>query len=222
MQRAAFRDAQIENTRLRDLLKIAGVNEALTQSYINQGINQAQNADSSHRTIRPRMPIHQEETRSGGTIDESMRASPFSDISAMSRLNVEPEPIPASTRLSSNYSPQTFQPLPMTPQMLQQGSHMQHLSIFQPSSSLSDDLLCCGAFQVPSNAPYEDPSENTILCTEAKNILEHYHVNPTDMEWIKNRLAGGISKPLVAGQSCRVNSQLLLQVLNEISVRRSA
>lgn len=158
MQRTAFRDAQIENARLRDLLRIAGVNEALIQSYVNQGINQAHNADSTLRTLRPRLSTEQERQQSRDSRDESTRASPYSDVSAMGRLNVEPETHLSrisSTSLPSNHSPQTSQVLPMPPHMLQ-GAHMQNLSIFHPASPHRDDELVWGSFGLSSNASWPD------------------------------------------------------------------
>jgi hypothetical protein len=91
LQRGAFHDAQIENSRLRDLLRIAGVNDATVQSYVNQGINQAQSADSTHRTLRPRISTEHARQRSRDGGHESARTSPYPEVSAMRRLNFEPD-----------------------------------------------------------------------------------------------------------------------------------
>jgi hypothetical protein len=165
MQRAAFRDAQIENARLRSLLKVAGVDENLVQSYINQGISQAQNADPNHRTIRPRIPVHQDSPRSERVREvSSTRASPFSENSA----TFDPEPTHPSFRLSSNSFPSNYSspgplplplPLPMEPHMLQ-GPHMQHLSIFQGASLQAEDSSGYGVGPAPSVSPYWTSSEN--------------------------------------------------------------
>jgi hypothetical protein len=161
MQRAAFRDSQIENARLRSLLKVAGVDENLVQSYVNQGISQAQNTDPNHRTIRPRIPVHQDSPRSEKVREvSSTRASPFSENSA----TFEPESTHPSFHLSSssfpsNYSSPGQLPLPMEPHMLQ-GPHMQHLSIFQGASLQSEDSSGYSVSQVPSVSPYWTSSEN--------------------------------------------------------------
>lgn len=158
LQRGAFRDAQIENTRLRDLLRIAGVNDATVQSYVNQGISQARSADSTHRTLRPRISTEHARQRSRDGRDESARTSPYPDVSAMRRLHVEPDLNPSrisSTSLASNHSPQVSQSqvLPMVPQILQ-GAHIQHLNIFQPASPHRDDEACWGSFDPPSNTSW--------------------------------------------------------------------
>lgn len=161
MERAAFRDAQVENSRLRSLLKVAGVDENLVQSYVNQGISQAQNADPNHRAIRPRMPTHQDGTRNEKMRDaSSTRASPFSESSA----TFEPDPTQASFRLSmscfpSNYSSPAPLPLPMEPSMLQ-GPHMQNLSIFQAAAHQPEDSSGYAACPVSSTSPYWSSSEN--------------------------------------------------------------
>lgn len=157
MQRGAFRDAQVENARLRDLLRIAGVDQALIQSYVNQGLNQAHSADSStHRTLRPRISTEHERRQSRDGRDESARTSPYPEVSAMRKLNVQHDSNSSrmsSASLPSNHSPQVAQVLPMTPHILQ-GTHLQHLSIFQPTSSHRDDESCWNSFGIPSNAPW--------------------------------------------------------------------
>ena len=161
MQRGAFRDAQVENARLRDLLRIAGVDEALIQSYVNQGLTQAHSADSlSHRALRPRISTEHERRQSRDGRDGSARTSPYPDVSAMRRLNVQVEHDSTSSHMSptslpSNHSPQVAQVLPMTPHMLQ-SAQLQHLSIFQPNSPHRDDESCWGSFGIQSNAPWRE------------------------------------------------------------------
>jgi hypothetical protein len=87
MQRAPFRDVQIENARIRHLLKTAGVNEALIQLYINQGMNQAQTADHGHETIQPRIPIRIQRDKQQG---ENIRTSSCPESLTMSELDFEP------------------------------------------------------------------------------------------------------------------------------------
>jgi hypothetical protein len=157
MQRGAFRDAQVENARLRDLLRIAGVDEALIQSYVNQSLTQAHSAESStHRALRPRISTEHERRQSRDGRDENAQTSPYPDVSAMRRLNVDSTSSHvSSTSLPSNHSPQVAQVLPMTPHMLQ-GAHLQQLSIFQPTSPHRDDESCWGSFGIPSNAPWRE------------------------------------------------------------------
>lgn len=152
MQRGAFHDAQIENVRLRDLLRIAGVNEQVVQSCVNQGINQAQQGggDRTQRTLRPRMET-EERRRSA-----SARTSPYPDGGGVGRLNGETKSNLSRlspTSLPSSHSPMGTQLLPMTTRMIQ-GPHIQHLNVFQPASPHRDDDACWGGFELPSNGAW--------------------------------------------------------------------
>jgi hypothetical protein len=84
---AAFRDAQTENTRLRDLLKVAGVNEALIRLYVDQDINRSSTVDPGHRTIRPRIAMQREDIWRS----ERTRAVDYPELLAISKRDVEPD-----------------------------------------------------------------------------------------------------------------------------------
>jgi hypothetical protein len=154
MQQGAFRDAQIENVRLRDLLRIAGVNEQVVQSYVNQGINQVgaggDSTTRTMRTLRPRMETGERRRRS------SARTSPYPDGGEVGRLSVERQA--GSARLSPASLPSSrelmgSQVLPMTGHMLP-GAHIQHFNVFQPASPQRDDDACWGGFELPSNGAW--------------------------------------------------------------------
>lgn len=158
MQREAFRDAQIENTRLRELLRVAGVNDAIVQSYVNQGISQSQSGDPTQRMLRPRMETGQEGRRgSGEGREERARTSPYPDVSGMRRLNVEADSSFSrllATSLPERRSPMVSQVLPMTPHILHD-AHLQQINVFQPASPHRDDDSCWDGFELPSNAAWQ-------------------------------------------------------------------
>jgi hypothetical protein len=70
-----------------------------------------------------------------------------------------------------------------------------------------------------ATGPLQASYENTVLCSLAKDMIEQYNIDGEALEQIKTRLAAGFAPPAHPGESCRVNNQLLFDVLNDISGR---
>lgn len=102
---------------------------------------------------------------------------------------------------------------------VQRSSHQQ--KPVSQSSPQPDGIFRCDTFECVPAGPLLENNDNTILCSVAKEILEHYNVDPLDMEVIKARLATGFAQPAMPGQGCRVDNRLLFQILNDISSRYS-
>ena len=85
----------------------------------------------------------------------------------------------------------------------------------------NDDSFCCPVFGVKAEGPLQTSTENTVLCSLAIRMIEQYNIDDHDLEEVKRRLAAGFAPPAAPGASCRVNNQLLFDVLNDISSKLS-
>jgi hypothetical protein len=151
MQRTVLQDARIENTRLRDLLRIVGVDDVLTQSYIKQGTHQAQHAVTSQRTIRPRLAVQRIDERRV----ERKQSSPYPESLALNKLDLAPEANRSgfsSSSLPSEYPPRRSQMLPMPSHMLHDARP--HHSTFRTASPQWDQTY--SSADVLSNTVWQD------------------------------------------------------------------
>jgi hypothetical protein len=137
MQRTVYQDARIENKRLRDLLRIVGVDNALTQSHVKQGTPHAQHGISNRQRIRPRVRAQRTDERRV----ERMQSSPYPESLALNKLDVEPQENWSgfsSSSLPSKYPPHRSQMLPMPNQMLH-NTRLHHF-VFQIASPQREQI----------------------------------------------------------------------------------
>ena len=194
---------------------MAGINEALTDSYVNQAIVQPMDPTTSLRQIRPRIAMQQQDSRQS----QARNTSPFSDTSSLGRVRSNVEPFPTTYGQAPYMHAQNLPAM----QQLQvpsgvpdiAGSHQQR-SIFRASPRPAEDFRC-DTFGCAPAGPLIETRENMILCSVAKQIIDQYNIDPIDMEFVKARLATGFGKPSMPGQGCRVDNRLLFQTLSEIN-----
>lgn len=98
-----------------------------------------------------------------------------------------------------------------------------------PSSSSSSEDACecapsveeicgCGPSEGPPDCwPKEETALNTTLCAVAGELIRQYNTRGVDIAEIRQRLWAGFRKGLSAEEGCRVQNQVLFEVLNEIS-----
>lgn len=65
--------------------------------------------------------------------------------------------------------------------------------------------------------PKDESRFGTTLCAVAGELIRQYNTLGVDLTDIKKRLWTGFRKEMAAGEGCRVQNQLLFEVLNEIS-----
>jgi hypothetical protein len=170
---------------------------------------------TSLRQIRPRIPTHQEDSRHG----QAGNSSPYSDTSSLGRVRSNIEPIPTTYAQPPYMHAQNIpamQQLQLPDGFADRHRSHQQRSIFQNSPQL-EETFRCDTFGCAPTGPLLENSDNTILCSEAKAILDQYSIDPLDVPFVKARLATGFCKPAIAGQGCRVDNRLLFQVLSEIN-----
>lgn len=227
----------MENARLRQLLEILGVNEGLINSFVHQDAGAtAAGATSSPalRQLKPKIALAPNLAKPSAS-DKYVLTTTGNPISltAMSPLptSTSSQPAPFFSALSSNLginpsrqdtpgaSPSNF---PLHEPF--RGS--QYLHSFQEGTMFAGDgfasePFCCTVFGNKATGPLQASHENTMLCSLAKEMIDQYNIKEEDLEQIKTRLAAGFAPPASPGESCRVNNQLLFDVLNDISGRMS-
>lgn len=65
--------------------------------------------------------------------------------------------------------------------------------------------------------PADEDVLNTTLCAIAAELISQYNTRGVDMEEIRRKLWAGFRKGLSSGGGCRVQNQVLFEVLDEIS-----
>lgn len=83
----------------------------------------------------------------------------------------------------------------------------------QSQTSLLLEALCCSEPRATST----DLVEGTTPCSTAVSLLQQYNTQGLDMWEIGARLLDGFRRGAQPGDGCRVQTQLLFDVLNEIS-----
>ncbi|KAJ5746389.1 hypothetical protein N7520_011571 [Penicillium odoratum] len=88
-------------------------------------------------------------------------------------------------------------------------------SLSQPEQSTPS--LCCPAGQTALDRwSSEEDVLNTTLCAIAEDLIVQYNTRGTDIEELRQRLWSGFTKGR-PGDGCRVQNNILFQVLDEIS-----
>jgi hypothetical protein len=216
LQRGALKELQIENARLRELLALAGVNTTFIDTYLNQG---SEHNDPSLRQLKPKLALDNGHTTLRSS-DDCLQAGKCSQTCRQSTPS-------HSTNLERNHDSKASV-LNGTLHLLQDNRWLTQSAVYRPGignpprgvmlpPKTSGISFHCDSFYVPPNGPLLEATEDTILCSVAKDLIEQYCLNADQMEAIKARLATGFCKPAMPGQGCRVSNQLLFEVLNNIS-----
>ncbi|KAK5088723.1 hypothetical protein LTR05_002944 [Lithohypha guttulata] len=222
IQRAAFIELQIENTRLRELLALAGINEQLKPKIVTVDASRTLSSSSMQATPRPRgtqnNPSHTSQSVVRTTPDGTTPPTP-------GVIYPHSSPYTAPQHTSHNFDwlyqqgRTTPQPGPQ-PRFQQQQQQQQqpppiHSHPYQPPT----DVLMCDAFGVAAHGPVRVADENSVLCSVAKQMIEQYNISPAEMKQVKLKLSQGFCRSAYPGSGCAVDNQVLFQVLNELSSR---
>jgi len=230
---SAFKELQLENARLRQLLEILGVNENLINTFVHQDASSS--SAPALRPLKPRIelapglakhsPSPKNEVTSNGHSTNLAALSPPSTISSS-------QPTPFFTMWSTNLDPSGLGPRRETPSTSPSDFPVHEpfrtqpfLPQFQGGTTYAGGLytgesFCCMVFGNKATGPLRASHENTVLCSMAKEMIDQYNIDGETFEQIKTRLAAGFAPPVHPGESCRVNNQLLFEVLNDISGSR--
>jgi hypothetical protein len=232
----AFKELQLENARLRQLLEILGVNENLINTFVHQDATAAPDSSSGSalRQLKPKIALapHLAKPSPAGkyvlpTNDQS------TSLAALSPASTTTSSQPASLFSTLSSSLGTNTPRRDTPGTTPTSFPVhepfrahQYLSQFHGGTMFAGDVFAnepfsCMVFGNKATGPLQASHGNTVLCSLAKEMVDQYNINEEDLEQIKARLAAGFAAPAHPGESCRVNNQLLFEVLNDVSGRLS-
>ena len=226
LKEGALLEVQIENARLRELLALAGVTDTFVDQYVSQAIAQSgqyhQGTNPSLRQLKPRVagigstPLLASSAEPNQVPRSCSSALPFSSHKSAASTNISMSSMTMPLASASTHSALFSAPSMPDP------SHPTDFDwLYQPTPSLdsqdSDEDFCCDTFLVPAQGTLRAADDNAILCSVAKQMIEQYHISPTEMKQVKAKLAAGFCKPAYPGAGCAVNNETLFQVLNELS-----
>jgi hypothetical protein len=231
----AFKELQIENARLRQLLEILGVDENLVNTFVHQDAATASsNSVPALRQLKPKIALAPGLAKHSPALKNGVTDNSYStNLAALSPLatSSSSQPTPFFTTWSTNLDASGFGPRHETP-----GTSPSDFLVHEPPQTqsflpqfqgkttcigglYSDESFCCMVFGNKATGPLQASHENTILCSLAKELIDQYNIDGEAFEKIKTRLAAGFAPPAHPGESCRVDNQLLFEVLTEISGR---
>ncbi|KAJ5587009.1 uncharacterized protein N7459_002774 [Penicillium hispanicum] len=194
--RLAMQKVEAENRHLRSLLGSLGVPESLVQQYIQL----ADQGTAIHRKIAiPAM--QQPNKRSSTAASDKTDLRPSCAVPKTSdQTPIPPQEIPLkeNTKMSADNPPSDSKPA-------------------QQVGPGNPRLCSC---PTESGALTSFPSEgdvlNSTLCAIAEELVSQYNTRGADLEGIKRKLWPGF-RAGNTGDGCRVQNQVLFQVLDEIS-----
>lgn len=97
------------------------------------------------------------------------------------------------------------------------GSEYELPSIAQnPTAEVSNGQSVCGCPADDSSWPADEDILNSTLCAIAEELISQYNTRGVELAEIQRKLWTGFSRS-TTGDGCRVQNQILFQVLNEIS-----
>ncbi|KIX06472.1 uncharacterized protein Z518_04448 [Rhinocladiella mackenziei CBS 650.93] len=235
LQREAFAHLQTENARLRELLNFAGVSPEVVESYGRQHNHRADDSTAaSLRQIKPKLqsmdasghpsPLHIPKLESNGalccptsssccTSQPGLPLEHFHGYDGQFRRPHQFLDAPA-TIATTLFQTTAMSPATSSQWLIDTGSE-------GPAASY-DDTFSCDTFRVPPKGPLLPDDGNTTLCSMAKALIDQCNPTPSEMEEIRARLATAFSRPTFPEQGCRVNNQVLCQILSEMNAKANA
>jgi hypothetical protein len=205
LQRDSYQELRKENLKLRALLAKVGIGDAQVDSYVHNDAAEPSAEQTSLRHLRPKLQ------------SELLPAQPaplasLDDIQGQISNVGNPPP---STTLSNTSSCCTS------------ACPSAHPELDAPPVISSSTLggsrppQYCNIFQVFFESNTRPTAETSIVCAQARQLIDQYNLSGQDMQTISYRLAAGIVPELSPGEGCRVNKRLLFKVLNDISANLS-
>ncbi|KIV89201.1 hypothetical protein PV10_08789 [Exophiala mesophila] len=226
LQRTALADLQMENTRLRALLRVVGVTSDVIESFGRENMTQRtiEATAARLRLLKPKIQSIDAPSLPAeyGTLFRD-EPQPFNPSSTSTRpLNVTS----GSSDCNQAYNVQ-YRHVPMnsfsfpdsqfnTPALADWTTSDEN----HDYSQINGTNFCCNAFQMPANGPLLSDTSNTVSCTMAKGLIEQYNPSAAEMDEIEDRLSTAFSRSPFPGQVCRVNSQVLSGIVNNLSAKQ--
>ena len=233
----AFKELEVENARLRQLLVVLGVDGNLINTFVHQDPTATPGLGnpSAMRQLRPKITLASNLAKPGTTLKNAV----ITDGHPMSLATLSPATTSTSSQPTPFFSPwsssldvsgaaqqSTPGPSPNTfalhdPFRTRSFLPQFHEGTVYAGGVYTDESFSCMVFGNKATGPLQASSENTVPCSLAKEMIDQYNINGEDLEQIKTRLAAGFAPPARPGESCRVHNHVLFEVLTDVSGRLS-
>ncbi|KAJ5678952.1 hypothetical protein N7462_007196 [Penicillium macrosclerotiorum] len=202
--RLEVQKVQAENRQLRTLLGSLGISPELVQQYLQLA---DQGASANRKVAIP--AVHR--------LTELPSIAPYTDPTPQPNCN--PQVASSACSAATTELPVTVdsrETCESTPTETEMKDSQEPQSPVQPPKQTLPSLCKC-----PSNTKELSPTTNedvlnTTLCSMAEQLIEQYNTQGVDIEEIRGRLWAGFQAG-ASGNDCRVENQMLFQVLDEIS-----
>ncbi|KAL4974477.1 hypothetical protein BDW66DRAFT_88081 [Aspergillus desertorum] len=188
-QRLAVQRLEAENRKLRDLHHFLGITPDVLEEYLRR----VDNPDTAQKVAIPAIRRAASETRLRP--EEVKCAQPCSS-----------EQSPCSKALSSQDSAIGSTCKPSTDESQREESRSTELPPF----------CACSPDEVLESLPMSEHVLNTTFCAIAEKLVNQYNARGLDVAEIQRKLRKGFIRS-GSEEACRVQNQVLFQVLDEIS-----
>jgi hypothetical protein len=228
LQLTRLADLQVENSRLRNMLKFAGINPDAVEGFGRQGMSMQPGhvLAAQHRQLRPKFqpPVPAEHPNSMVTAKNGPSPGCNGPPSSLALQYCRPAPA-MSMHSPGMYGGQHAVPfMPATaaePMNLSSTPGVSPVSPYEwmPGTDSKQQSLessfCCDSFAVPSNGPLLGDTSDTIEGPGSNLVMDQYPTSTSDMEEIKARLAAGFTLPRSQDSGYRVNAGMVYHVLQD-------
>ncbi|KAJ5477029.1 hypothetical protein N7539_007173 [Penicillium diatomitis] len=214
--RLATQKLEAENRQLKALLGSLGISAESIQQYLQlahrgMAFNQKVAIPAMQRPTEPRAP-------SPSGLSETDRRIDSKRTSVSNQQQQQPYPYPqaAESQLEppSQQEQQSQQETQLRPLLLQkQPEGLSHPAEQQRKENNPSFCQCGPGDDLPAG---EGDLLNTTLCGMAEELINQYNTVGIDIDEIRKMLWAGF-KAGATGDGCRVENQVLFQVLDEIS-----
>lgn len=207
---------EAENRKLKQMLLSLGVQQEIVEDFIRNGEDTISKQKVAIPALR-RLEVAAS-TSSGGTKDEPTLGSgkPASDRRS-GASNAEHEHMDGDTLPSLHISDE-FVGSHLSSDTVAKSPRQVYLRDSPPSrlSPEGESICSCEDSTGPSWQNGEDVL-NTTLCAIASELIQQYNIRGVSITDIRERLQAGFRNGYGQGEGCRVQNQILFQVLDEIS-----
>ncbi|KAL2014711.1 hypothetical protein VTN00DRAFT_2236 [Thermoascus crustaceus] len=208
--RISIQKLEAENAKLRHLLSSLGVQPSSVDEYL-QGHS---NPVVTQKVAIPALPRPEPPLKAACRKRKSPRSSSVPLKESTSEYQPDADYLVAestgSEQLITNNSSAT--------ELDQDKSH----PMLAESNTSSGNEAVCGCLsnneeKEEESWPANESALNTTLCAIAGELIHQYNTRGLDLTEIRNKLRVGFRRGMSTGEGCRVQNQVLFEVLNEIS-----
>jgi hypothetical protein len=201
LQRESYHQLHTENLKLRSMLGSVGIGDAEIDAYIHNDASDPSAEQTPLRHLRPKLQAEPAPA-------QTSLLAPVDDVQGHTPPS---HPHPGSTTVASSTSSNCCGST-----CVSTGTEVEALTLTPSIIGLQQPQYCetLDTFFKPTS---QSTPENSVLCSQARDLIDQYNMSGQDIQSISPRLATGFAPEINPGEGCRVNKRLLFEVLNDIS-----